>query len=134
MAKRDEFTSKRLKQLLTPDNEHPDGLFPSEYIEALEEFENLIVWKRIPGSDDEIPEPQKGLDTEFDGANQDIINAKAKLEVYLEQIRGKFKNLTKKERERIRFEHIKQRYLIEVPISIANTQKPAELELSSEKK
>lgn len=58
MAKRDEFTSKRLKQLLTPDNEHPDGLFPSGYVEALGQFENVIVWKRVPGSDNEIPEPQ----------------------------------------------------------------------------
>lgn len=57
MAKRAEFSSNRLKKLLTPDNESSDGLFPSGYLEALESFERVIIWKRVPGSNVEIPEP-----------------------------------------------------------------------------
>ena len=57
MKKRGNFTSDRLRCLLTPDNESSDGLFPSRYREALESFERVIVWKRVPGSDAEIPEP-----------------------------------------------------------------------------
>lgn len=57
MAKKGEFSSNRLKKLLTPDNESSDGLFPSGYLEALKSFESVIIWKRVPGSNVEIPEP-----------------------------------------------------------------------------
>ena len=38
-----------------------DGLLPF-LDDAIAEFEMLIVWKKVAGCEDQIPEPQRGLD------------------------------------------------------------------------
>ena len=56
MSKKNEFKSDRLRQLLTPDID--EGLYPSELLNALKEFEKMIIWKKSgSGAGDEIPEP-----------------------------------------------------------------------------
>ena len=130
MAKRECFTSDRLRGLLTPDNVSPDGLFPSRYLEALESFEQVIVWKRVPGSDAQIPEPRQGLDPGFDGTNQAVNDAKAALDAYLEVVRGRFK-----ERRSISYSHTKFRYELEVPAELVKgSRKPADFEFTSQRK
>lgn len=49
------FRSARLRALLTPDSE--GGLYPAGIGEAVAEFEQMIVWKRTQGGEEEIPEP-----------------------------------------------------------------------------
>lgn len=57
----DNFKSKRLRQLLTLEGkktkEGLPGLFPTSVKNIIEDFENMIVWKKIQGGDDEVPEP-----------------------------------------------------------------------------
>lgn len=57
----------------------PDGVN-----EEVAEFERLIVWKSIMGSDGkskvEIPEPQPGIDDEFDEANTAVDAIKQELD------------------------------------------------------
>ena len=54
---------------------------PSNVTESLIEFEELIVWKVIQGTDKkvEVPEPQTGVDEAFDTANQVINDIKGEL-------------------------------------------------------
>lgn len=40
----------------------------------------MIVWKRTQSGDEEIPEPQPGLDKTFDARNADVDAIKARLE------------------------------------------------------
>jgi len=69
------LNSKRLKTLLTPIED--GGLFPSTIKHELAEFKQMIVWKLMPnektGKKEEIPEPQSGIDSDFDEANA-IVN------------------------------------------------------------
>lgn len=67
VSKKDNFKSNRLRKLLTKDKE--GGCYPSQMKDLVEEFEQMIVWKKTQGSDEEIPEPQLGLDEQFDRAN-----------------------------------------------------------------
>lgn len=66
-----ELTSTRLIQLITHSSESEIGLLPEGIKETIEEFDQLIKWKRIAGpSKAEIPEPQQGIDENFDRANE----------------------------------------------------------------
>jgi hypothetical protein len=42
-------------------------------------FEDFIVWKKVAGSNDEIPEPKPGKDPNFDQANERVNKVKDKL-------------------------------------------------------
>jgi len=55
--------------------------------EAINEFEMLIVWKKVAGCEDQIPEPQRGLDLNFDETNDKVNGIKKELEEYLEKMR-----------------------------------------------
>jgi hypothetical protein len=74
-----------LKLLLTSVEE--DGLFPTGIVETIQEFEQLIVWKRMagPGGGTEVPEPQKGIDADFDEANRAVDAVKDQLDAILKQ-------------------------------------------------
>ena len=50
--------SPRLRQLVTLDSE--GGMIPSVFAEELKLFDTFIVWKRVAGQNDEIPEPRPG--------------------------------------------------------------------------
>ena len=50
-----DFKSSRLRTLLTDDTD--GGLYPSKIVDVVEEFEQMIVWKKTQGGDEEIPEP-----------------------------------------------------------------------------
>jgi hypothetical protein len=54
-SKSEKFKSQRLRQILSFDTN--GGLIPSKYLEEIDSFEKLIVWKKVPGTDAEIPEP-----------------------------------------------------------------------------
>lgn len=53
----DDLKSERLIALVTTDEESKDGLLPSKILEAVSEFDRLIKWKRVAGTNVEIPEP-----------------------------------------------------------------------------
>jgi len=55
--------------------------------EAISEFEMLIVWKKVSGCDDNIPEPQRGLDQNFDDTNDKVNGIKKELEMYLDSMK-----------------------------------------------
>eukprot|EP00347_Sterkiella_histriomuscorum_P021958 403332180 len=129
MNKKNEFKSQRLRQLLTPDTEQY-GLFPTGIKDIVKEFEGMIVWKKTQGGgpDDEIPEPQMGLDEEFDRANEAVDKVKQKLESYLQQIRSQFKD------RRINWSHAKYRYELELPAELIDgKKKPADFEFTSQR-
>ena len=59
--------SKRLIALVTTQAENENGLLPEGIREAVREFDVLIKWKRVAGANNaEIPEPQQGIDENFD--------------------------------------------------------------------
>lgn len=62
-----DFKSARLRSLLTDDEK--GGLFPSQIRAVVAEFEAMVVWKKTAGGDEDIPEPQPGLDEGFDACN-----------------------------------------------------------------
>jgi len=125
-SKKDEFKSDRLKALLTYIGEE-GGLLPM-VAEELKEFDHMIVWKKAAGSDNEIPEPQPGLDDTFDNANNQVNEAKAALEDLLDRLRKEFKE------RKICFTHAKQRYEIEFPSDMFKAgKKPNFLEFSSKR-
>ena len=43
----------------------------------------MIVWKKIQGGDEDIPEPQPGLDENFDKINALVDEVKENLDAYL---------------------------------------------------
>ena len=54
------------------------------YLEdAIQEFEQLVIWKKAAGSEEDIPEPRAGIDQNFDEANNYVNLNKQKLEQYL---------------------------------------------------
>lgn len=72
--------------MLTPNTD--GGLFPSEICEVIDEFEEMIVWKKSGNApDEEIPEPQPGLDEDFDRCNSAVDSIKTKLEEILAKAR-----------------------------------------------
>ena len=104
------------------------GLMPDDYLDLLDQFDKLIVWKRIVGTDKEIPEPQEGLDANFDAANDKVNSIKAELDAYLETIKQKlgFK--------KINYVNIKFIYELEIPVELVKgNKKPKEFELTSNK-
>ncbi len=55
--------------------------------EVIGEFELLIVWKKVSGCEDQIPEPQRGLDANFDATNDKVNGIKKDLDAYLDGIK-----------------------------------------------
>jgi hypothetical protein len=55
VSKTEKFNSQRLREILTLDSE--GGMLPAGYLAEIDSFEKLIVWKKVPGTDAEIPEP-----------------------------------------------------------------------------
>lgn len=53
--KKENFKSTRLQLLLTDDSD--GGLYPSDIVQVIKDFEKMIVWKKTQGGDEEIPEP-----------------------------------------------------------------------------
>lgn len=83
---KDELKSERLRLLLTTEDE--GGLIPSNIQEAIKEFDDLIVWKTVAGPTKiQVPEPQNGIDDDFDKANDTVNDIKSELENYCEEIR-----------------------------------------------
>ena len=73
LHRRSELTSERLTALVSKPSETENGLLPDGIDEVIHEFKRLIVWKRVSGSSNsEIPEPQTGIDEEFDRANDEV--------------------------------------------------------------
>jgi DNA mismatch repair protein MSH6 len=79
------FKSQRLWALLT--EEEAGGLFPEGIQDVIAEFEKMIVWKRTQGGEEEIPEPQTGIDENFDRQNAIVDDIKARLEAVLQKTR-----------------------------------------------
>jgi DNA mismatch repair protein MSH6 len=82
----------------------------------------------VPGGslDDEIPEPQIGLNSEFDEANVRVDQIKQLLEDELKKIRGLLKD------KRVVFSHAKYRYELEVPEDLVKgKKKPDDFEFTS---
>ena len=88
--KRGAFRSRRLNQLLAPDSD--GGLYPTDLEGSLADLESMLVWKKTPSGEDEIPEPQPGLDETFDRANNRVLRIKQKLDHLLGKIRTQFNN------------------------------------------
>lgn len=118
----------RIFQLLHPTEE--GGLLPDGIPKIIKEFEQLIIWKpaagNSPGQRIEIPEPQRGIDDEFDNANDQVDAVKAELDEYLDSVKSKFRE------RRIIFSHAKDRYSIEIPEEhVKGNKKPKDFEFSS---
>mmetsp|Transcript_21387 Transcript_21387/g.33077 ORF Transcript_21387/g.33077 Transcript_21387/m.33077 type:complete len:178 (+) Transcript_21387:1863-2396(+) len=79
------FKSPRLRALLSPndDEEEEPGLFPGDLMLAIESFEQLIIWKKVGGTDKEIPEPKPGFDADFDSNNEKVNLIKKELDSIL---------------------------------------------------
>ena len=107
-AKVGKFKSQRLWALLT--EEESGGLYPEGILDDIAEFEKMIVWKRTQGGEEEIPEPQPGLDENFDRQNAAVDEIKARLEAVLQKTRQRFKDS-----RRINWSHAKYRYELEIP-------------------
>ena len=52
IGRNDQFKSERLKNLLSTEQ-----MFPSNLLQEIDQFDRLIIWKKVQGSDVEIPEP-----------------------------------------------------------------------------
>lgn len=75
--------SKRLQLLLTFDSD--DGLVPSGIEQAVDELDKYIVWKRAANDAKiEIAEPQKGIDEQYDYANEQVNKIKTRLDQFCE--------------------------------------------------
>ena len=66
---------------MTPTTE--GGMFPANMDSEIKQFEKLIKWKKVDGTDTELPEPQQGLDENFDKANGEVSRIKGKLHDHL---------------------------------------------------
>lgn len=88
------------------------------------------MWKKVPGTEAEIPEPQYGLDENFDRANEAVNVVKEQLSDYLAQVRAQFKC-----NSQINFSHAKFRYELEIPTELVKgSRRPDDFELTSQKK
>ena len=128
------FKSTRLKELLSYDVARPgflSGMFPARLMQEVARFDSLILWKRVAGpSDQEIPEPQRGLDENFDAANNAVTAIKKKLDEYLIHIQAVVLR-----DNRINYSHAKYRYELEVPAELTvGDKKPRDFELTSARK
>jgi len=60
IKRKDEFKSLRLRTMLTFEDDATTevaGMFPRDLEEEIDQFDKLIVWKKVEGTDTEIPEP-----------------------------------------------------------------------------
>ena len=90
----------------------------------------MIVWKKSQGSDEEIPEPQPGLDEDFDSANDIVDEIKGRMETILQKVRQQFKDS-----RRINWSHAKYRYELEIPEDyVKGKNKPDNFEFTSQRK
>jgi len=114
-----------------------DGLLPF-LDDSIAEFEMLIVWKKVAGCEDQIPEPQRGLDQNFDQTNDKVNGVKKQLDNYLDTVRqlinkhndGRAGHLL----NQVNYCHSKQRYEIEVPCDlVAGNKKPKIFDLTSKR-
>lgn len=123
-----EFTDEEITE--NPHHFAP-GLFPRDHRQELKKFETLIVWKKMPGTNAEIPEPQPGFDDKFDLANSRVDGLKEELNAYMKHLKetkfGKDRRVT--------YSHAKFRYEIEVPVEfVEGKKKPQEFEFTSQRK
>ena len=57
--------------------------------EAIKELDYLVVWRKVtgiqgvPGGEDDLPEPRRGIDEQFDKTNDLVIGIKKELDIYL---------------------------------------------------
>ena len=103
-------------------------MFPSSLTETIKEFESMIVWKKSGGGcSDDIPEPQPGLDTEFDQVNSECDLEKHKIEEYLNYIKSLLVEKNPKQHAKVmrnvQFSNAKFRYEIEIPIELVEGKK-----------
>ena len=76
----------------------------------------------------EVPEPQVGIDEEFDRANDGVNLIKGELDAYLAEVVKKFKE------RRICFSHAKTRFEIETPEEhVKGNKKPDDFEMTSQR-
>jgi len=123
-----EFKSKILQRLTTFDDHHILLEGKSENMPdvqpMLEEISNFIRWQ---GQDK--PGPKKGVDKDYDAAQQEIENIQGEFDKYLKEIQARFGN-----NRTICYAHSKKRYEIEVPSElVAGSKKPADFEFSSKR-
>ena len=90
----------------------------------------MIVWKLMPsektGKKEEIPEPQSGIDSDFDEANAIVNEMKDQFKEILITFQKRFSD------RRISFSHAKGRFEIEIPEEhVKGNKKPNDLELVS---
>ena len=129
LRRREELNSARLLALISTKDEHEQGLMPTGILETIHHFDKLIQWKRVPGTTNEIPEPQQGIDQDFDAANDAVNDIKGELDEFLQGIQRRYKD------RRICFSHAKNRYEIEIPEEhVKGAKKPKEFELTSTRK
>jgi hypothetical protein len=57
--------------------------------DAIKELDYLVIWRRctgiqgVPGGEDDLPEPRRGIDESFDKANDKVLSIKDNLKQYL---------------------------------------------------
>lgn len=114
--------------LVTTKAETETGLLPEEISDAVATFDQLIKWKKVAGASNqaEIPEPQPGIDQNFDYANEAVNQIKAELDTCLHEIIQRFKE------RRICFSHAKMRFEVEIPEEhVRGNKKPRDFEMTS---
>ena len=67
---RGKMTSERMKNL-TGHAGNGNGIVP-EFIEKIQEFEKIIDWTELKKDSEHVPEPNMGVDEEYDGACKKI--------------------------------------------------------------
>jgi len=116
--------STRLKQLVTLTTEEEWGLVP-DMEEAIKELDYLVVWKKVVGlkdtinGEDEIPEPRRGIDEQFDEANDRVAAKKKEMVKYLESLKVLMRAKAPSKHaglvNQVKYAHARYRYEIEVP-------------------
>ena len=107
---------------------------PDDIDICVKEFQEMIKWKGIGLPNGigaahvvkcDIPEPQRGMDEQYDAAVDRVEDVKKNLRELLERYATKYTD------RRVQFSHAKFRYEIEIPEEHVKREKPPELELSS---
>lgn len=101
--------------------------------EAIKELDYLVIWKRVsglygvPGGEDDIPEPRRGIDEQFDEANDKVTEIKDNMQKYVDTIKRRFRPVLPEKAQKlvnhIKFVHARYRYEIEIPNDICNNEK-----------
>ena len=61
--------------------------------EAIKELDYLVVWQKVkgiagaPSSEDEIPEPRRGIDEQFDEASDKVKIKQKLMQIYLDGLK-----------------------------------------------